>query len=213
MAAPWIPLDARHASVPHPEILPARNLPVGDVREHEARARGTLTEAVLARTAVGPADRVLELGCGSGGTLFHVARRAPRGLVVGIDASDAMLRRARMRDPDLVGSGRVRLEPGTCADLSAFTPGGFDKVYAVHEVYFWSDPRAELGEIRRVLRPGGELLLGFRPMDDELGGARDLSRYPARRMEWLLRDKGFGPIRSERVGKGPAEMIWLSARR
>jgi SAM-dependent methyltransferase len=213
MAAPWIPLDARHASAPHPEALPARDLPLGDLRQEEARAWGTLTEAVLARMAVGPTDRVLELGCGSGGTLFHVARRAPRGLVVGVDASDAMLRRARMRDADLVGAGRVRLELGTCSNLSAFAPGGFDRVYAVHEVYFWSDPRAELGEVRRVLRPGGQLLLGFRPTDDERGGARDLSRYPARRMEWLLREKGFGPVRSERVGKGPAEMVWLSAQR
>ena len=39
----------------------------------------------------------------------------------------------------------------------------FDAAYAVNVLYFWPDAIATLREIRRVLRPGGRLMLGLRP--------------------------------------------------
>jgi len=116
--------------------------------------------ALLERLAVGPRDRVLELGFGSGRLLFAVAVRAVQGFVAGVEPEEFALRHASRRCERLVREGRVRLLHGTSRDLSAFGAGAFDKVYGVHVTDFWEDPLPHLREIRRVLRPGGRLLLG-----------------------------------------------------
>jgi len=41
-----------------------------------------------------------------------------------------------------------------------FPNAAFDRALAVNALYFWSDPAVDLGEIRRVLKPGGKLVLG-----------------------------------------------------
>jgi ubiquinone/menaquinone biosynthesis C-methylase UbiE len=116
--------------------------------------------ALLERLAVGSRDRVLELGFGSGRLLFAVAVRAAQGFVAGVEPEAYALRHASRRCERLVREGRVRLLHGSSRDLSAFGAASFDKVYGVHVTDFWEDPLPHLGEIRRVLRPGGRLLLG-----------------------------------------------------
>ncbi len=58
---------------------------------------------------VQPTDRVIELGCGPGVAIAALATRAIRGLVVGVDHSQVMLRQARRRNRAAVRAGRVRL--------------------------------------------------------------------------------------------------------
>ena len=122
---------------------------------------GRVRRALLERLAVEPRDRVLELGVGSGRLLLAVAVRARHGFVVGIEPEAYALRHASRRCERLVREGRVVLRRGTSLDLSAFDASSFDKVYGVHVTEFWEDPRPHLREIRRVLRPGGRLLLGY----------------------------------------------------
>jgi SAM-dependent methyltransferase len=50
----------------------------------------------------------------------------------------------------------------------------FDAAFSVHTIYFWSEPAAALGEIRRVLRPGGRFVLGMRERSDAA-----LAAFPA----------------------------------
>ena len=45
------------------------------------------------------------------------------------------------------------------AEALPFAAGAFDTAISASTLHDWDDPRAGLGEIRRVLRPGGELLL------------------------------------------------------
>src|SRR5262245_11478374 len=129
-----------------------------------ARARSAscgadrVRRALLAQLAVGPSARVLELGVGSGRNLFAVAVRA--GFAAGVEPDAFALRHAQRRCARLVREGRVALVQGTSRDLSAFGDGSFDKVYGVHVSDFWEEPASHLAEIRRVLRPGGQLLLG-----------------------------------------------------
>jgi hypothetical protein len=58
---------------------------------------------------VQPADRVIELGCGPGVAIAALAARANRGLVVGVDHSQVMIRQARRRNRAAIRAGRVRL--------------------------------------------------------------------------------------------------------
>ena len=123
----------------------------------------SVRRTLLARLRPRREDRVLELGVGSGSTLLAVATRAHEGFAAGIDPDPLALRHAKRRCERLVREGRVSLVAGSSADLSVFEAGSFDKVYGVHVSSFWDEPEKHLAEIRRVLRPGGTLLLGRSP--------------------------------------------------
>jgi SAM-dependent methyltransferase len=160
--------------------------------------------ALLERLEVGPRDRILELGFGSGRLLFAVAARAGHGFVAGIEPEPCALRHAERRCERLVREGRVALLRGSSADLSAFGSGSFDKVYGVHVTCFWHDPRPHLAEIRRVLRPGGRLLLGYCPGQPV---ASDPARFEPPALEAALARAGFTGLHTDAAGQ-PA---WTSA--
>lgn len=99
--------------------------------------------------AIRPGDRVLDLACGTGDLLLAAAKRA--GFSVGVDVTHRMLELAAQRSP------------GAClvtADMLAlpFEPARFDVVTTGYGLRNVPDLRAALGEIHRVLAPGGRFL-------------------------------------------------------
>src|SRR5688572_12464962 len=96
--------------------------------------------------------RVLDVGCGSGP--LSAALRAKGAIMTGFDGSPAMIKLARQRlgaDADL-----------HVADLSQplpFTDGAFDDVVLSLVLHYLRDWTAPLAELRRVLKPGGHLIL------------------------------------------------------
>ena len=130
-------------------------------------------EAALDFLHLRDADRVLEIGFGHGQTIERVAKRVPSGSVAGVDHSEAMVQVARRRCAALIASGRVQLY---CADSTRLPVANesFDKALAVHTLYFWQPIGAHLDEIRRVLVPGGRLVLAFRP-----AGTSGAADFPA----------------------------------
>jgi SAM-dependent methyltransferase len=100
--------------------------------------------------ALGPEDRFLDLGCGLGAALEHAAKRGVT--VSGADPSPAMVERASSRVPGAevaVGS----------AESIPFPDDRFTAVMAVSTYHHWADPKAGIAEIRRVLAPGGRVLI------------------------------------------------------
>lgn len=116
------------------------------------------TRLAVERMDIGAADRLLDLGCGSGQALALMAARAPRGQIVGLDQSDAMLRQAARLNSRAIADGRVRLMHGQF-DALPFEEAGFDGILACNIVYFWPDPAVMLGRLRGLLRPGGRIVL------------------------------------------------------
>lgn len=195
----------------------ARTPPASDGVLAEAFAAASFgaestTREVLRHLDVKPEDRVLEIGFGSGRTLLQVAARAHRGRVVGVDSSEWSLRHARLRTRRLEASGRVQLRVGSSADLSALEEASFDKVYAVHVVYFWREEMGDLAEIRRVLRPGGRLLLGYRPAASP-SVAASTACAPVPDVEAALRRADFRSVDSTCRGLGPRLRAWTWASR
>jgi SAM-dependent methyltransferase len=168
----------------------------------------SVARVVLELSELDAADAVLELGCGSGRLLSAVAARLRRGFVAGIDPSELMVRHARVRNRRWISLGRAEVRTGHSGDLSRFAAERFDKVYGTHVVYFWTQPRRDLEEIRRVLRPGGRLLLGFFPAEPGAGGA---TRFAAERAEQMLVEAGFREVRVERRAAGASSLAWAHA--
>ena len=113
-----------------------------------------LQEAVTVATAGIRAERVLELGTGTGETALRVRAGQPEAKWVGIDASEAMLARARERLPD-ADLRLQRLED----DLPA---GPFDLVVSALAAHHLAaaGKRDLFSRVADVLRPGGTFVLG-----------------------------------------------------
>ena len=143
----------------------------------ERASRGPCSSSRSSR----PTDAVLELGCGSGRLLSAVAARAAAGLRGGhrpLGADGAPRRASATGAGSPLGRAEVARR-ARAATSSRFADARFDKVYGTHVVYFWTEPERDLAEIRRVLRPGGRLLLGFFPAEPS-GSRRDALRRRAR---------------------------------
>ena len=177
----------------------------------------SLETAAVNRRAVlslapAPGEEILEVGCGHGRTLRGIlAGGAAR--VAGIDPSDVMVRLATRRLRREMASGRAQIEQGEAAQMP-FGDSRFDAVLAVHVIYFWPEPERELREIRRVLRPGGRLLLGFRPRNAASVAAVPASVYTLRPVEAVaqaLEDAGFEDVHSELEPSGAPTMAFLMA--
>jgi tRNA (cmo5U34)-methyltransferase len=113
-----------------------------------------LQEAVTAVTAAIRAERVLELGTGSGETALRVRASHLDAEWVGIDSSEAMLARARERLPD-VDLRLQRLE-------EELPVGPFDLVVSALAVHHLdgAGKRDLFSRVAAVLRPGGKFILG-----------------------------------------------------
>jgi ArsR family transcriptional regulator len=103
-----------------------------------------------------------DLGCGTGMVLAALAPHVRR--VVGVDGSDEMLAAARGR---LAGLGHVELRRGALESLP-LEDGALDAAIMMLVLHHLPSPVAALTEARRVLRPGGRLLVvDMQPHDHE----------------------------------------------
>jgi ubiquinone/menaquinone biosynthesis C-methylase UbiE len=111
---------------------------------------------------IGPDDSVLEVGFGPGVVIRRLSDLASTGRVAGVDLSRDMLAQARARNAAGIRSGRIDLRQGSVEGLP-FDDDSFDKALAINAMHLWPDRVAGLIEMRRVLKPGGRVALGFTP--------------------------------------------------
>ena len=119
---------------------------------------------------------VLEIGVGTGGLLTELAARA--GQVIGVDHSPAMLEEARRRLA-AAGAGGIELRLGEMSHLP-LPDASVACVVANMVLHHAAEPPAVLAEIRRVLAPGGVLLLA------------DLARHEREAAREQLADQWLG---------------------
>jgi SAM-dependent methyltransferase len=194
-----------------------RIAPTYDRRFATESPRGTTT-ALLRLTQKIAANKVLEVGCGTGRWLADLTSSC-NGLF-GLDYSDGMLRQAQKREAALsLVRGRAGRLP--------FPDTAFDLVYCVNAIHHFDRQRVFVHEARRLLRPGGALaVLGFDPRQhrdkwyvfDYFEGTyeTDLARFPSwgtvldwmvsagfSRVEWQLAERIWNPKRGGAVLEDP----------
>ena len=161
--------------------------------------------AVRAALDLQAGEDVLDVGSGPGLLACEMAAVVGvDGSVHGIDPSDSMLAIARRRER-AAGSATVTLAAGDACVLP-FADDSFDAAAATQVYEYVTDVPAALGEIHRVLRPGGRLLILDTDWDSIVWHSHDRGRmqrvltawdehlvdpYLPRRLNRLLEDAGF----------------------
>lgn len=146
-----------------------------EAAEYQAMDHSAANEAFVGRLlALGARGRMLDLGTGPAQIPVLVCQRVSDAHVVGIDLAHHMLRLAEEHVARSGLGARIELRHMDAKHLS-LADGSFDAVYSNTILHHIPDPRPFLREARRVLRPGGVLLI------------RDLFRPPTReRLEELV---------------------------
>ena len=105
----------------------------------------------------GPAEAVLEIGCGPGVAAALVCERLGTGQLLALNRSPVAVTRTAARNAAHVAAGRLEVRQGELAALAA-PMRSLDSAFALNVNLFWvRDPGAELAVLRRALRPGGVL--------------------------------------------------------
>jgi ubiquinone/menaquinone biosynthesis C-methylase UbiE len=123
------------------------------------------SEVPLARLAIVPGSRALDVGCGWGDTAIALARKVgPTGEVVGLDCCNAFLEKGRA-DAKAGGVANVRFLE---ADVQThrFDPV-YDLCFSRFGMMFFSNPVAAMRNVRSALKPGGTVMfVVWRRIDD-----------------------------------------------
>lgn len=182
------------------------------------RIGSTIWQRLLDRDLIGHDDRVLDVGCGTGGSTRDLGRIAADGHVLGVDLSAPMLAVARAR---AMADGVTNVDfVQADAQIHPFDPGRFDVVVSCFGAMFFADPVAAFTNIASGLDRDGRLaLLAWRELDrnewitairSALAMGRDLPVPPPeaptpfsladpRRVRSLLGSAGFHTIDLEPI--------------
>lgn len=128
-----------------------------DSPEDYGRAAERLSQELLAMADIRPGMRVLDAGCGFGGTLASLRAQGAGLDLVGLNIDARQLRRAAALAQEGVGAPPAFVAADACT--LPFADASFDRVLAVECIFHFPSRSAFLAEVRRVLRPGGVLVL------------------------------------------------------
>lgn len=159
-------------------------------------------QQTLQRLDLQPAERLLDVGCGTGVLLEAVCEAFPSVACAGVDLSAEMLGQARRKLGPRAALFAAR------AESLPFCSSSFDVVVSCNSFHYWQRPARGLAEIARVLRPAGRLVmtdwcgdyLACRLFDSLLRiTTRTHSKiYRRRECKHLLEQIGFGCVYVER---------------
>ena len=163
---------------------------------HSGLTRWGLTKVEIRDNAT-----VLDIGCGGGRALERLASLASLGKVVGIDYSEDSVAVARKRNQRLIATGRVEVLHGSVSSMP-FPDATFDCVSAVETYYFWPDIAADLAEVRRVIKPSGQMVIiagmyrgsRFDKRNMRLIRAGGMRCFSVQEFEETLQDAGFSAV-------------------
>ncbi|MEW6347788.1 MAG: class I SAM-dependent methyltransferase [Thermodesulfobacteriota bacterium] len=153
-----LPFARRLLKALHPEGIPAFGARLYNAMSGTRifqRSYDLTAEDILAYCARG---KILDIGTGPGRLLLSLHRRSPQLELVGIDLSQAMVRKAEGHIRAAGFAESIRVEQADAKHLP-FDDQSFDTVVSTGSVHHWKTPEQAIDEVYRVLKPGGWALL------------------------------------------------------
>jgi SAM-dependent methyltransferase len=153
------------------------------------RGRRIVLEQVIADLRLPARARILDAGCGSGRNMVELARH---GTVTGVELSDTSVVLARERDAGEVIEGSV-LEMDIASD-------SFDLAVSLDVIEHLQDDLTALRELRRVVAPGGSLLVTVPAYQWLWSGHDEINhhhrRYTRRTLQHVAEQAGWEQVRT-----------------
>jgi ubiquinone/menaquinone biosynthesis C-methylase UbiE len=194
------------------KLLKQARMPEGRFGAFWARfmniGHSNLTRWGLSHISINKDDTILDIGCGGGKTVNTLAKIAAEGKVYGIDYSEVSVAVSTSKNKKLIDAGRVRILHAS-VDSLPFPDDMFNLVTAVESFYFWPDLINNLQEIRRVLKPGGSVIIvhaiyrdeRFEKRNSELAIMGDFTYHLPDEFRGFLKDAGYSSIQIELLEK------------
>ncbi len=151
-------------------------------------------------------DVVVDIGCGTACALRHAAQYITEGRLIGCDPVPGMMRIARQQTAEhpahqrieLIECGADRLQLDDCTATVAMS---------INSLHHWDDIGSGLGEVLRVLVPGGRFYVA------EDHDVQQLHGVQAEDIQAALRDAGFVDTEARELSQGEVVMDLHTARK
>ena len=144
------------------------------IRAHKLFANFDIDEWIDGFVGRKPRRAVLDLACGTGNHLgIYLRHVGEGGRVAGIDREPSLVDEARAK---YAGAANLELRVGSMDERLPWEDGTFDLAFSNFAIYNASEPSFTIGELKRVLAPGGELVL----IGPTINNAREIYEFNER---------------------------------
>jgi ubiquinone/menaquinone biosynthesis C-methylase UbiE len=152
------------------KIENARPSRLGQPSSHLSKVAGWLNptenkikmESTVQRLQIERFQHILEIGYGSGSTLFEVAGKLKVGFLAGVDASATHYQQAQKKNKEFVSGQLLQLHLGRVEDLS-YPSHYFHTIYTNNVHILSEQPNALFYRLGRLLKSGGKLVIVLMP--------------------------------------------------
>jgi ubiquinone/menaquinone biosynthesis C-methylase UbiE len=122
----------------------------------------TITSWIVEQLRIQSYQHILEVGFGTGSTLFEVAKKLEVGFVAGIDDSVVMYQQAIRKNKKFIDQDLMQLHLGTVEELP-YPSQYFHNIYAGNIYTSWKEPQYKFMQLNSLLKHGGKLITVFQP--------------------------------------------------
>lgn len=179
---------------------------VGWAMRIKNKERSTWT---IEKLNLNPSDVILEIGYGSGDTIYNIAKKLGSGKIIGIDHSAVMFRMAARKNHEFIQQRKVEINMGTIENVPCRVYS-FDIIFGSNVHMFWNDPKRELRNLFLLLKPGGKIVITYQPRnarsDEEI-------KKIAADMEILFKESGLKRIERDFKKMKPVACIAITGYR
>lgn len=125
---------------------------------------GNLVMNLHTLAAVNPQadENILEIGMGNGAFVKNILRLDDSISYTGLDYSELMVEESIKNNQEFTAQKRAQFVHGDIQKMP-FEDSSFDTIFTINTFYFWDDHKTVVKELKRILKPGGKLILSVRP--------------------------------------------------
>ena len=170
------------------------------VGENMNSSNNQIYDFVLSSIDIKDNFNILEIGIGNGKFISKFFDIKPKIHLSAIDFSDIMCSESKNINKGLIEADKLVVKCEDSLDMS-FPNDSFDIVVTINTIYFWDKIEYHLQSIKRVLRKGGQLVIGYRPKSVmiNLPFAQEVFKlYDSDELQLLVKQNGFNIVKEDK---------------